>query len=652
LSREEHQDHNVSHGLKSAYGAPGVSSYIRSKINSAVDNGILVVAAAGNGAEGSDDVTVQMADPGRAAAALTVGAVNDEGALTAYSAFGFLNPRPNAGEDFKPDVVAPGGSWFYSSILSAESNTSDGKGADKVPNDYTNISGTSLSAAFVSGCAALVIDALQQRGIPWTFGSSDQPRYVKMLLCATASETNAQRESKQVNPTLDRAGPGPDGFPTGKDRQEGYGLINPDAAVEAISQPALGNAAVTADLGGDATAKRVWARMVNLQAGRDITASLTNPAGADFDLYLYSTVPGKTGAPVILTSSTAAKAGDPESLHYSPTADGTALLVVKRVSGSGTFILRLIQAGPPLAADVQARCPINTSTTITLTAVDDGQPNPPGALSYTILSLPAQGRLESTAGTPITEVPAQLPSDKVVYQAPAAWAGQDSFTFCADDGGTPPLGGTSNTAPVTVTVVNEVTVEYQVADSADDGSIGTRVYQEYGKFSEPMQSLVESRLYAGQYNNAMRFTRVQIPQGVTILHAALKICARPDGNPAAGVNGTVRGEAVDNAPQFNNWSHQVNNLHFTTALVVWDWPWTSPPWTANVWYESPDIHAIVQEIVNRPGWAAGNSMVIAYASISTTWIYYFEVTSCSRTFWAFDGDPTKAAKLVITYQPK
>ncbi len=212
-------------------------------------------------------------------------------------------------------LIAPGGSYLYTGMMSVDSGTSDALGADKDPNDYASGVGTSFSAPFVSGCAALVIDAMQKQGIKWNFGASDQPRFVKMLLCATASETNAQREGKQFNPTLERAAAGPDGFPAGKDEQEGYGLINPDAAVEAVSQTYALGSSVTGDLGGNptATAKRVWAHTVNLKAGCDITVSLTNPAGADFDLYLYSAVPSKTGTPTILAASTNTKAGDPES---------------------------------------------------------------------------------------------------------------------------------------------------------------------------------------------------------------------------------------------------------------------------------------------------------------------------------------------------
>jgi hypothetical protein len=629
---------NISHGLRSAYGLPGASGYIRDKINTVVKNGILVVAAAGNGAEGSDDVTTQMADPARAGSVLTVGAGNMENAVTIYSTYGFLNPRPSAGEDFKPDVLAPGGSLPYSAITSCESNTSDCNGPDMVPNDYAKVEGTSISAAFVSGCAALVIDAMQQHGLRWKSDSAEQPKYVKMLLCATASETNAKREASDgtLDPTLDRAAAGPNGFPPGKDRYEGYGLINPDAAVEAVSLTYAAGTTVTADLGGDATAKRVWARTINLRAGCDIDLFLDNPAGADFDLYLYSAAPSDTGTPVILKSSTLATAGAAESLHYAPTANMAALLVVKRVSGTGTFTVRSTQVGPPTALDVRADCAINGSTTITLKATDDGKPNPPGAISYTILSKPAQGRLELTNGTPISNVPAKLPSttDKVVYRPAAGWTGQDSFTFCADDGGTAPTGGQSNTATATITIVKEITVEYQVMDSADDAFCSP---------SSTTQGLTDKWLGVGMHVAGMRFCGVKVPQGATINRASLQICANPNGLTAA-VEGVIKGEAADNPSAFGTTSRIVAQLAVTTASK--DWKWTQDkPWVANAWYESPDISAVIQEIVNRSGWTSDSALVLIYTVSQPSF-------GDERRFWAFDGNPWNAAKLVITYQPK
>jgi hypothetical protein len=71
---------------------------------------------------------------------------------------------------------------------------------------------------------------------------------------------------------------------------------------------------------------------------------LSSPVGADADLYLYSLTPSSTGTPILLASSTDPKAGMEESLHHAPTADTAVLVVVKRVSGAGMFVLHSTQA--------------------------------------------------------------------------------------------------------------------------------------------------------------------------------------------------------------------------------------------------------------------------------------------------------------------
>ena len=324
---------NLSLGLSS-----GNDESLRLKVNTAVSNGIVVVASAGNSGAASTD-------PARASMVLTLAAMNDVNQLTEYSSTGFGSPDTAAGEDFKPDLMSPGGSrlGYQTWVVSADSSWGDGTSfTDQRANDYRGKWGTSLASPFAAGCAALVIEAMEKSGVVWDFNSSRHSSFVKMVLCATASESNANREGGLNNPTLQRASSitnGTDILPPGKDFYEGYGVINPDAAVEAVSLSYSNGTLATASLGPTVTDRRVWARKVSLLAGRNFSVTLTSPAGGDFDLYLYSATPSVSGTPVLLVASTQPGNGVAELLNYTPASDTTALLVVKRVAGSGTFNL-------------------------------------------------------------------------------------------------------------------------------------------------------------------------------------------------------------------------------------------------------------------------------------------------------------------------
>ena len=620
---------SISYGLTDDKGLPIESVPLRDQINTIVNNGIIVVSAAGNSGEETTAAQRKMADPPRAAMAITVGAVSDENILTSYSSEGFYDPCEN--EDCKPDVLAPGGSMFYTGIMSVDSGTSDGDGKDQMANDYTSMLGTSFAAPFVAGCAALVIEAMERQGTVWDFSSGELPRYVKMLLCATASETNAKREtgSKAGQPTLQRASGGPNGFPASKDAYEGYGMLNPDAAVEGVSQSYAPGPDASVSLGDKATEKRVWARTMHLTGGRGVHVSLDNPAEADFDLYLYSMTPSRTGVPVILASSTNAGADVDESLRYVAPSDMPVLLAVKRVSGAGTSTVRSTQAAPPVAQDADVMAAIGTPVTVTLQAADDGSPIPPGAITYTIASLPGHGRLEDVAGgAPISQVPRTLPANQVVYRPEAGWVGQDSFTFFASDGGTAPFAGKSNTATVRISVLREMTVEYQVSAGADD------IHgMKYGSYQE----LNSNVLVIGESLDAMRFRGIQIPQGAVIKSATLSICSYTFGLTGR-ITAKLQAEAADNPGDFT--ARRISNVKGTTASRPWNW---DAAWNPSTWYEGLDISQVLQEVIDRPGWSPGNAVVILYTASD-----YED----DRRFWAYDGAPDKAARLKITYQPK
>ena len=124
---------------------------------------------------------------------------------------------------------------------------------------------------------------------------------------------------------------------------------------------------------------------------------------------------------------------------------------------------------PPSAGSVSASTAVAHSVVVALSAGDDGLPDPPAALTYIITSLPTQGFLGDPSGGVITSVPHALSAgESTVRYAPlGAYQGSDSFTYIANDGGSPPEGGDSNTGTVSIVVGGPSTVHSFLTDDTN-----------------------------------------------------------------------------------------------------------------------------------------------------------------------------------------
>ncbi|HPQ66390.1 MAG TPA: amidohydrolase family protein [bacterium] len=140
----------------------------------------------------------------------------------------------------------------------------------------------------------------------------------------------------------------------------------------------------------------------------------------------------------------------------------------------------------------------------------------------------------------------------------------------------------------------------------------------------------------GCYYTGFRFTGIQVPPGATVTSADLIVTQYTSYNTALN-NLHVGADDVDDSPQFT--AADDGPLHRTLTSAQVDWAQTA--WTVNQEYSSPDLSAVVQEIVDRPGWEAGNSLtVIVYADVNG---------DLRRRIWSYNGDPTKSARLEIEY---
>ena len=165
-----------------ATGCSDGSDALSKAVDNAVDQGVLMVIAAGNSGPGACTVGT----PGAARKALTVGASIDPG-KNGWALAYFSSRGPTADNRVKPDVVAPG--W---DIVAAKAGSTD----------YIAHSGTSMATPQVAGIAALVLSANPRLS----------PTAVKDLLMGTATHWG----------------------PAGRNNEYGAGLVQPYAAIAKV----------------------------------------------------------------------------------------------------------------------------------------------------------------------------------------------------------------------------------------------------------------------------------------------------------------------------------------------------------------------------------------------------------------------------------
>ena len=175
---------------------------------------------------------------------------------------------------------------------------------------------------------------------------------------------------------------------------------------------------------------------------------------------------------------------------------------------------------PPTAIDSQFDVISIEDANVILVALDDNLPDP-NLLEIIITSLPQHGDLSEPNVGPIDAVPYTLipKTNEVIYTPCPYFGGQDTFTFKADDGGTSPSGGESNTATVTANVDNKL-----YANFAENSNSYTYLMMDTSSFYDVRSQVIYLQ---GDIGQAMNLTdlalSVYIAPGRTLDNFTIRI---------------------------------------------------------------------------------------------------------------------------------
>lgn len=179
------------------------------------------------------------------------------------------------------------------------------------------------------------------------------------------------------------------------------------------------------------------------------------------------------------------------------------------------------------------------------------------------------------------------------------------------------------------------TLNLQVGASSDDG------FTDYGTYNDSSINVemgrdVEPNI--GKVRFGCRFTNVTIPKGSTINSAYLSVYVEAG---TEDIKPDLYGINEDNTVTSSS-GNPLWDRTLTTAKVNWN---ITDDWVNGVWYDSPDISTIIQEIINRFGWASGNALAIVGRNTSGVYNKYYE-----RFFKSWNySNHTYGAKLIIIY---
>ncbi|GJL66188.1 MAG: hypothetical protein NPIRA05_11590 [Nitrospirales bacterium] len=238
---------------------------------------------------------------------------------------------------------------------------------------------------------------------------------------------------------------------------------------------------------------------------------------------------------------------------------------------------------PPVLSNIQVTNITDNSATITWNTDEAADSTVAYGLQNTYTDTPTSRNLLTVHSVTLTGL-----QHSTVYQYQVSSTDQEGNTATSES-----LTFTTNAAeptPEGKILTSQVTASSDDAEESDSGKIQRTSFD----------------LDLGDKNVGIRFQEINIPQGATIKHAYIQFTVDEKGKTRA--NFRIQGQAHDNAPEFDRQRHYISTRPLTSARVDWETPVWNTIGAAGFDQRTPNLAAIVQEIVNRPGWMANNSL--------------------------------------------
>lgn len=207
-------------------------------------------------------------------------------------------------------------------------------------------------------------------------------------------------------------------------------------------------------------------------------------------------------------------------------------------------------------------------------------------------------------------------------------AGTSTITVTVSDG------TTTASASFVLAVVDPnvpITITAPIATGADDA-------EESAAGAVSLSSTDLELVHDGTLGNqtvGLRFTGIAIPPGSVITDARIQFAADEIQSEATILD--IAAEATDHAAVFTGTANNLSGRAITDTTVLWEpAAWSTVGESAGAQL-TPNLAAVVQDIVSRPGWASGNAIA-----------FLVEGTG-HRTADAFEKVGGSPARLTVSY---